>query len=94
MAASVASSRFEFRMRPDLKEQIEYAAALVNESVSDFARTAAEERALTVLREHSVMTMVPAEFFDSLLAALDEPGRPDEALASAARRINDVVTRR
>jgi uncharacterized protein (DUF1778 family) len=94
MTASAASARFEFRLRPDVKERIEYAAQLVRESVSDFARAAAEARAEQVLHEHSLTTTVPAAFFDSLLEALDSPSRPNDALTRASRRIDDVVTRR
>src|SRR5262245_60028825 len=62
-----ASARFEFRLRPEAKSRIERAAELVHESTSDFARTAAEERADRVLQEHMLATIVPAEFFDQLL---------------------------
>ena len=91
---SGAAARFEFRIRPEAKERIEYAASLVHQTASDFARTAAEDRAEQVLREHSLATTVPAAFFDSLLAALDEPPRPNAALRAAARRARDEVGRR
>jgi uncharacterized protein (DUF1778 family) len=85
-----AVARFEFRLRAEVKERIERAAALVHQTVSDFARTAAEDRADDVLREHSLTTAVPADFFDDLLAALDEPARPNEALRAAARRAREL----
>jgi uncharacterized protein (DUF1778 family) len=93
-AAVPASSRFEFRLRPDAKSRIERAAALVHETASDFARTAVEERADQVLREHDLVTVVPAEFFDELLAALDEPGAANPALRAAAKRSRSVAKRR
>jgi uncharacterized protein (DUF1778 family) len=89
-----ASARFEFRLRPEAKRRIEQAADLVHESTSDFARTAAEERAERVLEEHMMATVVPAEFFDELLAALDQPARPNEVLRAAAGRSRAVVERR
>jgi uncharacterized protein (DUF1778 family) len=89
-----ASARFEFRLRPEAKRRIEQAAELVHESTSDFARTAAEERADHVLREHMMATVVPAEFFDDLLAALDAPAEPNSALRAAAQRAHRVVKRR
>lgn len=88
-----ASARLEFRVRPDRKSLIERAAELVHEPVSEFARTAAEEKADRIIREHEATTTVPAEFFDDLLDALDSPGEPNEALAGAARRAQDTVTR-
>jgi uncharacterized protein (DUF1778 family) len=89
-----ASARFEFRLRPEAKSRIEQAAELVHESTSDFARTAAEERANRVLQEHLAATVVPAEFFDELLQAQDAPATPNTALKKAARRATDVVERR
>lgn len=79
------SARLELRVRPDRKSRIERAAELVHESVSEFARTAAEEKAERVIREHEATTTVPAAFFDELLDALDAPQRANAALARAAR---------
>ncbi|GAA1602214.1 DUF1778 domain-containing protein [Actinoplanes couchii] len=89
-----ASARFEFRLRPEAKSRIEQAAELVHESTSDFARTAAEERADRVLQAHSAATVVPGAFFDDLLRALDEPTMPNSALREAARRSRGIVERR
>jgi uncharacterized protein (DUF1778 family) len=89
-----ASARFEFRLRPEAKSRIEQAAELVHESTSDFARTAAEERANHVLQEHLAATAVPTAFFEELLQALDEPAKPNAALKNAARRAVDAVKRR
>jgi uncharacterized protein (DUF1778 family) len=94
MTAAAASARFEFRLRPDVKQRIERAAELSHESASDFARTAVEERAEKVLREHGAMTRVPAQFFDDLLAALDAAPTPNAALARAAKWAQSVVERR
>lgn len=90
---STASARLEFRVRPESKSAIERAAAIVDEPVSEFARTAAEEKAERVLREHEATTTVPPEFFDDLLAALDAPPMPNAALAQAAERARDMVVR-
>ncbi|GAB7048518.1 type II toxin-antitoxin system TacA family antitoxin [Catenuloplanes indicus] len=89
-----ASARFEFRLRPEAKKRIEQAAELVHESTSDFARTAAEERADQILHEHSAGTIVPADFFEELLRALDAPARPNAALQKAAERARGIVERR
>ncbi len=85
------SARLEFRVRPETKERIEDAAKLAGLAVSDFVRTAAEDRADQVLRDHGLVTLVPADFFDSLLAALDAPVGPNAALIKAARRRRDVL---
>ena len=89
--ASSASTRFEFRVRPETKKQIEHAAGLVHESASDFVRAAAESRAEQVLRDHDVVTAVPADFFDRLISALDEPPRANDALKRASVRARTAV---
>lgn len=91
--ATRASSRLEFRLRQESRERIEHAAKLVDESASDFVRTAAERRAEQVLLERDAVTPVPAAFFDQLISALDEEPRPSPALASAGDRARRVVSR-
>lgn len=91
--AATASARLEFRVRPEQKSRIEDAAEVVHLPVSEFVRSAVEERAEQVLREHEATTRVPPEFFDDLLAALDKPAKPNDALAAAARRARDLVSR-
>ena len=88
-----ASARLEVRVNPESKARIEQAAALVHTPVSEFVRSAAEERAARVMVEHNAQTLVPATFFDELLAALDEPARPAAALTRAARRGRAAVSR-
>ena len=60
--------------------------------VSDFVRSAAEDRAERVIREHDTQTTVPATFFEDLLAALDAPGPSNDALTRAAQRARRIVT--
>lgn len=59
--------------------------------MSDFIRSAAQERAEQVLRTHDAQTMVPAAFFEELLAALDAPEQSNDALARAAQRARRLV---
>lgn len=91
---AVADARMEFRLRPDLKLRIERAAKLVDQPVSEFARSAAQERAESVLHEHEAVTVVPAEFFDELFDALDATPARSAELAEAAREAERIVTRR
>lgn len=88
-----ASARLEFRVRPERKSLIERAAELVHEPVSEFARTAAEEKADRIIREHEATTTVPAGFFDDLFDALYAPASPNAALTQAGNRARELVTR-
>jgi uncharacterized protein (DUF1778 family) len=84
------SARFEFRVDPDSKTDIEKAAAATGETASDFARRAAVERAHAVLQQQRV-TVVPSDFFDSLMQELDAPVKPDVKVRAAVRRLDEVV---
>ncbi len=70
--------RVSFRQRT----VYERAAALQGISVSALVTSAADDRADEVLHAHAVMT-VPADVFDDLLAALDQPAVIAPALAKA-----------
>jgi uncharacterized protein (DUF1778 family) len=86
----IAASRLELRIRPESKQTIQRAAALLAVPVGDFVRRAAEERAEEVIREQGA-TAVPADFFDALLEALDRPPQPNAALRRAAQRLRKTV---
>jgi len=88
-----ATARLEFRVSPEDRSRIKRAAELAGEPVGTFARSAAEERADRILREHEATTKVPAAFFDDLMAALDAPAEPSPALAAAAARLEETLTR-
>jgi uncharacterized protein (DUF1778 family) len=90
---ATATERLEFRVAPAARARIDRAARLVGEPVTAFARRAAEERAERVVAEYETVTIVPPEFFDSMLAALDQPPRPNAALAAAGDRWREVVIR-
>ena len=90
---AAASARLEFRVRPERKSLIERAAELVHQPVSEFARTAAEEKAEDIIRQHDATTTVPVEFFDELFDALDAPAVPNAALRRAGRRAGELLQR-
>lgn len=88
-----ATARLEVRVKPESKARLERAAELSEVGLSDFVRSAAEDRAEEVLREHETTTRVTAEFFDKLLAAFDAPPVANKALARAAGRVRKTVAR-
>ena len=79
------TERIEVRAEPEQEERIRNAARLVNQSMSAFVITAAVEKANEVMASWSV-TQVSSEFFDRLMAALDEPPKGNEALQRAVAR--------
>jgi uncharacterized protein (DUF1778 family) len=76
--------RLEARLTPNQRMQIEQAAALAGESVSSFVVLAALDRADILVAEQASM-IVPATYFDQLVASLDEPDDAPQ-LARAARK--------
>ena len=68
---AVKTERMEARVSPDERERIERAAAASGVSVSAFMVSAAVDRAEEVIAE-ATTTIVPADYFDALLTALDE----------------------
>lgn len=86
---AVKARRLEARLTSTERKQIEQAAALVGESVSSFVVLAALDRADILVRERA-STVVPAAYFDRLVASLhepeDAPGLARAATAVARRR--------
>jgi len=86
------AQRIEARLTGVERRQIEQAAALAGESVSAFMVLAALERAERVVVEQAT-TVVPATYFDGLVAALDPPDeapRLARAAVSTARRRSQI----
>jgi uncharacterized protein (DUF1778 family) len=81
---AVKRDRIESRVPPEARARIEQAAAMAG--VSSFMVDAAVERADELIAQET-MTIVPADYFDALLAALDEPD-PAPRLAKAAADVN------
>lgn len=82
---AVRTDRVEARVSPEQRARIERAAAFSGESMSAFVVSAAVRRADEVIAERSA-TVVPSDYFDQLLAALDEPGESAPRLAAAATK--------
>jgi len=82
---AVRTDRVEARVSPDQRERIERAASFSGESMSAFMVAAAVQRADDVIAEQSA-TVVSPDYFELLLAALDEPAEKSPRLAAAAKR--------
>lgn len=81
---AVKTDRIEARLSPDERDRIERAASTAGVSVSAFMVGAAVDRAEEVIAAATV-TVVPADYFDGLLAALDE-AEAAQQLAQAVKR--------
>ncbi|MFP5577102.1 MAG: DUF1778 domain-containing protein [Acidimicrobiia bacterium] len=86
------TERVEARIAPEDHSRLKVAADLAHTSVSSFLVAAGSEKAERLIAEHNA-TVVAAEFFDELLAALDAPPVANPALSKAAARRDEVVKR-
>ena len=77
------TDRLETGLSPDERARIERAASVAGVSVSAFVVAAAVERADAVIAA-ATTTIVPADYFDGLLVALDEAETAPQ-LAKAAK---------
>ena len=81
---ALKTDRIEARLSPDERSLIERAATVAGMTTSAFLIGAAIDEADRVLSA-SLVTAVPEDYFDRLMAALDEP--------EAAPRLRDAVVR-
>ncbi len=87
------TARIEVRADADSEALLKRAADLTNQTLTSFILSAAEERAQQVVADSNT-TVVPSEYFDELLDALDRPPVVNPSLRKAARRLNKVIDQR
>jgi uncharacterized protein (DUF1778 family) len=85
VVVAVKSDRLEARVSPEQRARLEWAATIAGTSVSAFVVDAAVERAEELVARQ-MSTTVPADYFDRLLSAIDEPDRAP-TLTKVARRV-------
>jgi uncharacterized protein (DUF1778 family) len=79
-------ARLNFRLSSDLKAIIEEAAAVLGQSVSDFAVSTLVQTARSVLEQQSATELTNCDR-DRFMALLnDETANPSKALLKAAKR--------
>ena len=78
------TERIEARLAPRDRKMIDRAAALEGQSVSSFIVMAAAERAEHVIAARTT-TVLPGQYFDRLLAAIDRADRAPQ-LARTVKR--------
>ena len=79
--ATAESARINLRTSPEAKALIERAAALVGTTVSSFMLLNAYEAAQRLVAQHDSLVLSDRDR-DAFLAAMDDPGLPNEALKS------------
>ena len=77
------ATRLDIRLNPDTKELIQHAAALRNQTVSQFVVSTVSEAAGNVVAEHARRDLSDRDR-DLFLRLLDNPPTPNAALRGAA----------
>lgn len=84
MAVSIKEKRIEFRVPDEAKKTIEEAAKLSNISVSSYILSVVLKQARLDLEQNEIIILNNQER-DSLMAALANPPKPNEALKGLFR---------
>jgi uncharacterized protein (DUF1778 family) len=85
--------RAQYRPTPEQKELLVRAAALAGQSLSDFMRTAIEDRAKRVIADHDRIVLVGAARV-RFLTALAKPPKANDRLIELMERYAREVTSR
>jgi uncharacterized protein (DUF1778 family) len=85
-------ARLNFRLRHDLKDRIEKAAAVKGKSITEFAVAALADVAEEVLEQHQTMQLSDRDR-DRFLALLDAPPPPNPALKRAAKTHRRLIVK-
>ncbi|MBI2431855.1 MAG: DUF1778 domain-containing protein [Candidatus Hydrogenedentes bacterium] len=79
------ATRLDIRLKPDIKELIQQAAELRNQTITQFAIATLSEEAGKVVAEHQ-RTVLSDRDRDLFLKLLDAPPKPNKALRKAAEK--------
>jgi uncharacterized protein (DUF1778 family) len=82
---TIKESRITARVTGQLKERIEEAAMLSGRSLTEFVVEAIQEKADEVIREQHILELSQRDM-EKLLAAIENPPAPNEAMMRAVAR--------
>lgn len=82
--ATTASDRVEFRITPDLKEELETASTMLGLTTSAFVKDAALRAARQTISEERQIRL-GSEAWEKFNAAIDRPGEYSEGFAELLR---------
>lgn len=86
---ALKKQRIDLRLTDDDKSMIEEAAAITNQSVTQFMLNSASERAAEVIEQHR-RVVLNEESWAKVMNALSNPPALNEKLKRAAKRLSDM----
>ncbi|MBV8045493.1 DUF1778 domain-containing protein [Pluralibacter sp.] len=81
--------RIDLRLTDDDKSMIEEAAAITNQSITQFMLNSASERAAEVIERHRRVILNEASWA-RVMEAISNPPAPTEKLKRAAKRLQEM----
>lgn len=86
---ALKKQRIDLRLNEDDKHMIEEAAAMTNQSISQFMVSTASERAAEVIDQHRRL-LLNEESWNLVMDAITNPPVPNDRLKCAARRLQEL----
>ena len=87
--SALKKQRIDLRLNEDDKHMIEEAAAMTNQSISQFMVSTASERAAEVIDQHRLL-LLNEESWNLVMDAIINPPAPNDRLKRAANRLREL----
>lgn len=87
--SALKKQRIDLRLNEDDKHMIEEAAAMTNQSISQFMVSTASERAAEVIDQHRRL-LLNKESWNLVMDAITNPPAPNDRLKRAANRLREL----
>lgn len=86
---ALKKQRIDLRLSEDDKSMIEEAAAMTNQSLSQFMVSTASERAAEVIDQHRRLVLNEVSW-NTVMDAISNPPAPKDRLKRAAKRLREM----
>jgi uncharacterized protein (DUF1778 family) len=86
---ALKKQRIDLRLTDDDKTIIEEAAALSNQTITQFMLSSASERAAEVIEQHRRLVL-SEESWNLVMDAISNPPQPNDKLKRATKRLQDM----
>lgn len=87
--SALKKQRIDLRLSDEDKSLIEEAAAMTNQTITQFMVNSASERAAEVIEQHRRLILNEASW-NQVMDAISNPPAPDSRLKRAAKRLEDM----
>jgi uncharacterized protein (DUF1778 family) len=87
--SALKKQRIDLRLNDDDKSMIEEAAAMSNQTITQFMVSTASERAAEVIEQHRRLVL-NEESWNLVMDAISNPPAPNDRLKRAAKRLQDM----